>query len=92
MISVASIFQKQMMDQLAQLKSNPVQFLVSRQLNIPQNLSGSPQQMIEYITGQKIPDECNNNPNAYLNYLTNNSQMSQQQQAQMLNTARFFGL
>ena len=66
--------------------------MIGNNINIPEDQAQSPQQMIEYITGQKIPQEYVNNPNGYLNYLTNNSQMSQQQQAQMLNMAKFFGL
>jgi hypothetical protein len=87
---VASIFQKQMFAQLNQLKSNPVQFLLERKFNINQNVSQSPKQMIESITGIPIPNEYANNPHGYFEYLMTNGQLSQQQIAQFQNNAKFF--
>ena len=48
--------------------------------------------MIESITGMQIPYEYSNNPGEYLTYLVSNSQMPQQQQQQILNTAKMFNL
>ena len=87
-----SIFQRQMQSQLGQLKANPASFLLSRQFNIPGNMTQSPQQMIEAITGVKIPQEYANNPSGYFNYLLSNSQLSQQQQMQLMNAASMFKL
>lgn len=80
-----------MQNQLGQLKANPAKFLASRQLNIPQGVN-TPQQMVESITGVQIPDEYVNNPNGYLGYLISSGQMSQQQQQQILNSARMFNI
>lgn len=80
-----------MQNQLGQLKANPAKFLASRQLNIPQGIN-TPQQMVESITGIQIPDEYVNNPNGYLGYLISSGQMSQQQQQQILNSARMFNI
>lgn len=77
--------------QLNQLKANPVKFLVGRQYNIPQNLQ-TPQQMIESITGVQIPQEYTSNPRGYLNYLMSNSQLTQQQQNQLMGMANMFNL
>ena len=85
-----SVIQKQLQGQLNQLKANPVQFLVQRQFNIPQNMTGSPQQMIEAITQQNIPSEYINDPKGYLNYLMSSNQIPQAQQQQMLNTFGMF--
>lgn len=87
---MASIFQKQMVSQLNQLKANPVQFLLNRKYNINQNMTQSPQQMIEAITGKQIPQEYINNPHGYFEYLLTNSQLPQQQIAQLQNNAKFF--
>jgi len=87
---VASIFQKQMLSQLNQLKSNPVQFLLERKFNINQNMAQSPQQMIESITGIPIPNEYTNNPRGYFEYLMTNGQLSQQQIAQFQSNAKLF--
>ena len=78
------------MNQLNQLKTNPAQFLLARKLNIPQEQMGSPQQMIEYMTGMQIPQEYASNPNGYFNYLLSNGQLTEQQQTQMRNAAQFF--
>lgn len=85
------MFQRQMQNQLGQLKANPAKFLASRQLNIPQGIN-SPKQMVESITGMQIPDEYANNPKGYLNYLITNNQIPQQQQNQILNAAKMFNL
>ena len=90
-MQMSSIFQRQLQGQLNQLKANPAKYLASRQLNIPQGIN-SPQQMIESITGMQIPYEYSNNPGEYLAYLVSNSQMPQQQQQQILNTAKMFNL
>lgn len=87
---MGSIFQNQMQSQLNQLKTNPVKFLASRQFNIPTNMTQSPQQMIEAITGVQIPSNYANNPHGYFEYLMTNGQLSQQQQAQFMNSAKFF--
>lgn len=80
-----------MQNQLGQLKANPAKFLASRMYNIPQGIN-SPQQIIESITGIQIPDEYVNNPSGYLGYLISNGQMSQQQQQQILNSAKMFNI
>lgn len=80
-----------MQNQLGQLKANPVKFLASRQFNIPQGVN-SPQQMVESITGIQIPDEYVNNPNGYLGYLISSGQIPQQQQQQILNSAKMFNI
>ena len=78
------------MDQLSQLKANPAKYLLSRQFNIPPNMTGSPQQMIEAITGIPISQEYANNPNAYFQHLLSNGNLSQQQQMQFQNAAKLF--
>ena len=80
-----------MQNQLGQLKANPVKFLASRQLNIPQGVN-SPQQMVESITGIQIPDEYANNPAGYMNYLMSNGQIPQQQQNQIMSFMNMFGM
>lgn len=80
-----------MENQLGQLKANPAKFLASRQLNIPQGVN-TPQQMIESITGIKIPNEYENNPSGYLDYLVSNGRISSQQQQQILNAANMLNL
>lgn len=79
-----------MQNQLKELKTNPVKFLASRKFNIPSNMTQSPQQMIEAITGVQIPQEFSDNPNGYFQYLMTHGQLSKQQQAQYLNAAKFF--
>ena len=88
---MSSIFQRQIQNQLGQLKANPAKFLATRKYNIPENVN-TPQQMVESITGIQIPDEYINNPNGYLGYLISNGQMSQQQQQQILNSAKMFNI
>lgn len=80
-----------MENQLGQLKANPAKFLASRQLNIPQGVN-TPQQMIESITGIQIPNEYENNPSGYLDYLVSNGRISSQQQQQILNSAKMFNI
>ena len=48
--------------------------------------------MIESITGIQIPDEYVNNPNGYLGYLISSGQIPQQQQQQILNSAKMFNI
>ena len=88
---MSSIFQRQIQNQLGQLKANPVRFLASRQLNIPDGIN-TPQQMIESITGIQIPNEYINNPNGYLNYLLSSGNVPPQMQQQILNSAKMFNL
>lgn len=38
-----------LLSQLNQLRSNPVQFLMSRRFNIPENLSGNPQGIVQHL-------------------------------------------
>lgn len=87
---VASIFQKQMLTQLNLLKANPAQFLLERKFNINPKMTQSPQQMIEAITGNQIPQEYMTNPHGYFEYLLTNGQLSQQQITQLQNNAKFF--
>lgn len=49
------------MQMMSQLMSNPVQFLASRRLNIPQNISNDPQAIIQHLlnTGQMSQDAYN---------------------------------
>lgn len=50
----SSLFNIMNMGQLAQLKANPVQFLMQRRLNLPPNFSGGPQDIVQHLlnTGQ----------------------------------------
>lgn len=52
---------EQMMQMLSQLKANPVQFLMQRRLNLPANLAGDPNEIINYLlkTGQVSQDDVN---------------------------------
>lgn len=49
------------MQMLNQLMSNPVQFLASRRLNIPQNISNNPQAIIQHLlnSGQMSQETYN---------------------------------
>lgn len=38
-----------LLSQLNQLRSNPVQFLMSRRFNIPESLSGNPQGIVQHL-------------------------------------------
>jgi hypothetical protein len=59
--------------------------------NIPENVK-TPQQMVESITGVQIPNEFSNNPNGYLGYLLSSGQIPQQQQMQILNSAKMLNI
>lgn len=52
---------KNIMLQLNQLRSNPIQFLMNRRMNVPQELSGNPQGIIQHLlnTGQMSQDTFN---------------------------------
>lgn len=49
------------MGQLNSLKSNPLQFLMQRKFNLPQNFQGGPRDIIQYFlnTGQISQDQLN---------------------------------
>lgn len=49
------------MQMISQLMSNPVQFLASRKLNIPQDISNNPQAIVQHLlnTGQMSQDAYN---------------------------------
>lgn len=38
-----------LLSQLNQLRRNPVQFLLSRNFNIPENMTGNPQAIVQYL-------------------------------------------
>ena len=50
-----------MMQMLTQIKANPVQFLLSNRLNIPQNMANDPQAIIQHLmkTGQISQQQIN---------------------------------
>ena len=50
------------MQMLSQIKSNPVQFLLQRRLNIPQNIGNDPNAILQYLvsTGQISQQQLNN--------------------------------
>ena len=53
----------QMLGMLQQLKSNPIQFLLQRKMNLPQNISTSdPQAILNHLaqTGQISQQQINN--------------------------------
>lgn len=52
---------KNIMSQLNQLRSNPIQFLMNRRMNVPQELSGNPQGIIQHLlnTGQMSQETFN---------------------------------
>ena len=45
--------QNNMAQMLSQIKSNPVQFLVSRRLNVPQNMMNDPNAIINHLLQTK---------------------------------------
>ena len=47
--------------QMNALRSNPVQFLAQRKLNLPPNFQGGPQQIVQYLlnTGQMSQEQFN---------------------------------
>ncbi len=49
MLMANSIFQNDMMSQYAQFKKDPVQFLISRKINIPQEYLNNPKGAVEYL-------------------------------------------
>lgn len=46
---------------LNELRANPVQFLLQRRLNIPQDFSGGPQEIVQHLlnTGQVTQEQIN---------------------------------
>ena len=51
----------QLMQSLQQLKSNPMQFLAQRRLNVPANLANDPSAILQHLvqTGQVSQDAVN---------------------------------
>ena len=51
----------QLLQNLQQLKANPVQFLLRRKFNIPANIAGDPQAIINHLmqTGQVSQQQVN---------------------------------
>ena len=47
------IGQNNMAQMLSQIKANPVQFLVSRRLNVPQNMMNDPNAIINHLLQTK---------------------------------------
>lgn len=47
--------------QLNALRSNPIQFLAQRRLNLPQNFTGGPREIVQYLlsSGQMSQDQFN---------------------------------
>lgn len=50
-----------LMSMLQQLQNNPVQFLMQRRFNIPQNISSDPNQIVQHLlnTGQISQEQYN---------------------------------
>lgn len=50
------------MQMLSQIKTNPMQFLVSRRMNVPQNIMGDPNAILNHLlkTGQVTQQQVNN--------------------------------
>ena len=50
-----------LMSMLQQLQSNPVQFLMQRRMNIPQNIAGDPNAIVQHLlnTGQITQQQYN---------------------------------
>lgn len=50
-----------MMDQMNALRSNPIQFLAQRKLNLPPNFQGGPRDIVQYLlnSGQMSQDQFN---------------------------------
>ena len=78
-----SIFQNQILEQYKSFRQNPCQFL-----GIPQNVNTNPRTLFEQMTGQKIPQEYENNPYGYLQSMASN--MPQQQSNPLLAMAQLF--
>lgn len=51
----------QLMGMLSQFKQNPMQFLMQRKMNIPQNISADPQAILNHLlqTGQVSQQQVN---------------------------------
>lgn len=51
----------QLMGMLSQFKQNPMQFLMQRKMNIPQNISSDPQAILNHLlqTGQISQQQVN---------------------------------
>jgi len=51
----------QLMGMLSQFKQNPMQFLMQRKMNIPQNISADPQAILNHLlqTGQISQQQVN---------------------------------
>lgn len=49
------------MSQMNALRSNPVQFLAQRQLNLPPDFTGGPREIVQYLldSGQMSQDQFN---------------------------------
>lgn len=50
-----------LMSQLNELRTNPVQFLAQRKFNLPQNFQGGPQEIVQHLlnTGQMTQEQFN---------------------------------
>ena len=50
-----------MMQMLSQLKANPMQFLMQRRFNVPSNMAGDPNAIVNYLlkTGQISQEQIN---------------------------------
>lgn len=53
-----SMIQQNMMSDLQELQKNPVQYLLNRRLNIPNNIGNNPQAIANYLvqSGQVSPE------------------------------------
>lgn len=50
-----------LISQINQLRNNPIQFLMNRRLNVPENLSNNPQGIVQHLlnTGQMSQETYN---------------------------------
>ena len=50
-----------LMSQMNQLRSNPIQFLMNRKLKLPQNFQGGPQEIVQHLlnSGQMTQEQFN---------------------------------
>lgn len=50
-----------MMSQMNALRANPIQFLAQRNINLPTNFQGGPQQIVQHLlnTGQMTQEQFN---------------------------------
>ena len=55
------LFQNQLLNQFQQFKSNPMSFLVQRNVNIPRNLMNNPEEAVNYLlkNGQMSQEQYN---------------------------------